>query len=120
MLAIQSDTNLAYCRVVMQRSRWRGLVNKKSPGFLPDVLEVVIDRLSGLFGYLESDRTGGYLLPHSCTINDQSMGCNIFDLEADYITAPEFAVDGEIEHRHITKSTTNLQHRPDRPDVLRP
>jgi len=47
-------------------------------------------------------------------------GATSSTLRPDYITAPELAVDGEIEHRQITKSTTNLQHRPDRPDVFRP
>jgi len=89
-------------------------------GLFAGEFDVVINRLSGLFGQLESDRMSGFLLPHGCAINGQSVRRNIFDLEADDITAPELAVDGEIEHRKIAKSTGDLQHGSDRPDVLRP
>jgi hypothetical protein len=44
---------------------------------------------------------------------------HIFHLQADDIAAAEFAVDREIEHRQVTRSSRNLQFGSDRPHVLR-
>jgi hypothetical protein len=46
------------------------------------------------------------------------MWSNIVNFEADDITAPELAVDGEIEHCKVANLTVNLQHSPDRPDMF--
>jgi len=42
------------------------------------------------------------------------------DLESDDIAASQLAVDGEIEHRQITRSLLDLELGPDCPNVLLP
>jgi hypothetical protein len=61
----------------------------------------------------------GFLLPDGCAIDSQPMWGNVLDLEADHVTASEFAVDGEIKQREVALSAADLQIGPARPDVLR-
>jgi len=60
----------------------------------------------------------GFSLPDGCTIDGDVMRRNVLDLDADDVTAPELAVDGEIEHGEVTCSPLDLQLRADRPDML--
>src|ERR1700733_8586348 len=59
----------------------------------PRCTEVVINRLPGLLGYLESCRLAGLLLPDRCALNGVSMRNNVLELESDDITTAQFAID---------------------------
>src|SRR3954470_13711467 len=80
--------------------------------------QVVIDRLTGLLGHFESDRSPGLPLPDRCAICRISACSHILDAQGYDITATKLAVDCQIEHRQIASATFDLQFRPDRPDVL--
>jgi hypothetical protein len=45
-------------------------------------------------------------------------GENVFDPEADDITASKLAVDGEIEHRQVSNVTFDVELGPYRPDII--
>jgi hypothetical protein len=80
-------------------------------------LDVVVDRLSGLFGQLALDGPFSFaaqLRDRWPTHVEQHPRP-----EADDITASELAVDGEIEHCEIASSTFDLQLGRDRPDMFR-
>jgi hypothetical protein len=72
-------------------------------------LEIVIDRLSGLFGEFEPNRTAGLLLPHRGTVERISRRGDILDLEGNNITATQLAVDRQIEHRKIAGAAFDLK-----------
>src|ERR1700674_5725890 len=115
MLAIHSDTNRAYCLVVMPRPDPRRPGKRNSPGFLFAAL-ILIDRLARLLRHFEPHGSAGLLLPDSCSIDRASTRCNILDLESDDIAAPQLAVDGEVEHRQVSGTPVNLELGTDRPD----
>jgi hypothetical protein len=60
----------------------------------------------------------GFLLAHRGAGNCETVRSNVFDLEADHVTASKLAIDSEIEHGKVACSPFNLQLGPDRPDVL--
>jgi hypothetical protein len=89
-------------------------------GLLAGRPDVVVHRLAGLFGQFEPDRPPGLFLAYGRSIAGITIRCNVLDLESDDIAASQLAVDGQIEHRQITRSLLDLELGPDRPDVFLP
>src|SRR6266436_9594098 len=75
--------------------------------------DVVIDRLPGLLGHLETNRLASLLLPDRRPVEGVSTGGDILDLERDDITTAQFAVDCEIEHGQVSGLTFDLELCPD-------
>ena len=115
----QSDTSRPYWRGVMLRPDF-GLVKRNSPGFFARDLEVVVDGLACLLGQLKPNWSPGLSLTHRRSINCVTIGSNIIDRNCDYVAAPQFTVDGKIEHRQVTFTPLNLEHGANCPDVLLP
>jgi hypothetical protein len=63
----------------------RRLVNKNWPGLLLAL------------GQFESDRAAGFLLAHHGARDCMPVGSNVLNPQANEITAPELAVDRQIE-----------------------
>src|SRR5579862_6699664 len=105
MLAIHSDTRRAYWSV-LPRGHTSFLPSvsceQELAGLLSGCPDVTVNRLAGLFGQFEPDRTPGLYLAHGCPIDVIAIRRNVLDLESDDIAASQLAVDGQIEHRQIT------------------
>lgn len=119
ILAIHPDTSRAYCRVCHAPIAVTTACEQELAGLLTGGLDVLIDRLPGLFGQLEPDGMSGFPLADGGTINGDPVRSHILNLEADDIAASELTVDGKIEHGKIACSALDLQLGPDRPDMLR-
>src|SRR5712691_3984224 len=65
-------------------------------GLLAGRLHVVVDRLTGLLGQLESNRTTSFLLSHGRAIDGITVGSHVVDSDGDNVTTAQLAVDGEI------------------------
>jgi hypothetical protein len=83
-------------------------------------LEVVIDGLARLLGQLKSNWSSGLSLTHRRSINCVPIGSNVNDPDGDDVAAPQFTVDGKIEHRQVARTLLNLEHGANCPDVLLP
>ncbi len=88
-------------------------------GFLASGLEVVIDRLAGLLGDLELDRSAGLPLAHSGSIDGVPLRRDILHLEVHHVTAPQLAIDCQIEERQIPDPPGELQPCPYGPNMSR-
>ena len=64
--------------------------------------EVGINRLSGLFGDLELNRSASFSLPYRGTIDGIAVRSDIFDLEADDIASAQLAVYRQIEQSEVS------------------
>src|SRR5262245_5136100 len=62
------------------------------------VAQIIIDSLTGLLRQLELDWPSCLALSHCCAIDHVTVGWNVIDLEAQDITAPQLAIDSEVEH----------------------
>jgi hypothetical protein len=82
--------------------------------------DVVIDRLTGLFGDLEPHRLPSLLLAHCRAINGVSVRRNVLDFEGNDIATAQLTVDGQIEHRQVAFAVCDLELCADRPDVFWP
>src|ERR1700692_1922979 len=71
--------------------------------------DVVVDRLAGVFGDLESNRQAGLLLADRGSVDRISMRGNVLDLDRDDIATAQLAVDRQIEHRQIARVSLYLQ-----------
>src|SRR6516162_9900823 len=80
--------------------------------------DVVVDCLTGLLSHLEPDRLAGLLLAHCRAIGGMSVRRHIFHLEADNVAASQLAIDGQIEHREVARSSFDLQLASNRPNVF--
>src|SRR5215813_1664996 len=78
-----------------------------------------LDRGSGLLGDLELHRPARLLLNDGRAVTDPTANADIVDLQPHEITAPEFAVDREVEQGEVAGSALHLEPDPDRPHVLR-
>jgi hypothetical protein len=81
-------------------------------------LQVVIDRLAGLFAQFKSDGSPGFLLSDRCAIGRVTACGDILDPNGDDITAAKLAVDCQIEHGQVASAAFDLEFRPDRPDMF--
>src|SRR6266851_6872280 len=93
MLAIHWQTNRAYCRVVIGRSRPRPL-KRDSAGLLPGSFDVTVHRLTVLLCHLKPDGLAGLLLAHARPVDCVTMRSNVLDLQADDVASAELAIDG--------------------------
>jgi hypothetical protein len=92
----------------------------KFAGLFTGRSEVVIDSLAGLLSQFKPDRLPGLLLADGCPIGCIAVWGNVLDLQRDHITSAKFAIDGQIEHRKIARSSLCLKLAPNRPDMLWP
>ena len=51
-----------------------------------------------MLGQLKSNRSPGLSLTHRRSINCVTVGSNIIGPDGDYVAAPQFTIDGKIEH----------------------
>jgi hypothetical protein len=77
-------------------------------GTFRQVSQVFIDRVPGLFRYLEFDRPACFLLSNTGTIDRISIWGYILRSQSDDVAASKFAIDGQIEEREVTTSTRDL------------
>jgi hypothetical protein len=70
---------------------------KKAPRLSVGEVEIFVNRLVGLLGDLEPDRTAGFLLAHRRALHGVAKGCDILDLQAHHVATAQLAIDGEIE-----------------------
>src|SRR5437870_853380 len=83
-------------------------------------LQVIIDRLTGLFAQFKSDRSASLLLSYGCAVRRVSARSDITDLDRDDIATAKLTVDRQIEHCKVAGATVDLEFRPNRPDVPGP
>jgi hypothetical protein len=79
----------------------------------------VCNRCSGRLSDLELNRPTGFLLDYRRSITHPAARTHIIDLQPNEVTAPELAVDSEVEHRQVTLAVLQLQPDAYRPDILR-
>jgi hypothetical protein len=76
-------------------------------------LQIIIDRLVGLFAQFKSDRPSSFLLSDRCAVRCVSAGSDILDPDRDDVTATQLAVDSQIEHGKVPSAAFDLEFRPD-------
>jgi hypothetical protein len=76
-------------------------------------LQIIVDRLPGLFAQLKSHRSSGLLLSYRCAIRSVSARSDILDLYRYDVTTTKLAVDRQIEHCKVASATFDLEFRPD-------
>ena len=64
--------------------------------------EPLADSNAGLFGDFELNRSACLLLDYRRSIANPPTRAHVVDLEPNEVAAPQFAVNGQIEHREIT------------------
>jgi hypothetical protein len=69
-------------------------------------------------GDLELYRTLGFLLQHDRPGSHGASVADVSDAQLDQVTRSKLAVDGEVEQRQITVTTSELQADPDRLDLF--
>ena len=79
----------------------------------------ISDSASGLLGDFELNRSARLLLDYRRSIANLPARAHVVDLEPNEVAAPQFAVNGQIEHREIAFAVLELEPHPDRPYVLR-
>ena len=79
----------------------------------------VADRGSGLLRDLKLHRPAGLLLDDHRSIANSAADEHVIDPQPDEITAPELAVDRQIEHRKIAPALFHFRADSDRPNVFR-
>jgi hypothetical protein len=118
MLAIQSDTSLAYCRVEMPRSGPRRPVNRNSPGFLP--AHLMWSSTDCRVSSVNSNRTA--CLVFFCRTVARSIaqapGTTSSTFKATRSHPPKLAVDRQVEYRKVPRSAFHLQLGSDRPNMF--
>ena len=77
--------------------------------------QVVIDRLTGLLGYLEPDWAPRLPLPNGCSVEGVAVRCHVLYTDGNDVAAAQFAVDGEVEQGEVACAPIKLQLGPDRP-----
>src|ERR1700694_719400 len=81
-------------------------------------LQVVIDRLAGLFAQFKSNGSASFLFSGRCAIGRVSACGDILEPNGNNITATKFAVDCQVEHGEVASAAFDLELCPDRPDVF--
>lgn len=82
------------------------------------VIEPGRNRFARSLGDLEANRFPGLALDDRGPLLDLAGRVNISNLEPHEITAPQFAVDGEVEQRQVADIGGDFEPDPDRPDML--
>jgi hypothetical protein len=73
---------------------------------------------SGLFSDFELDRSAGFPLDYRGAVPDSAPDAHVADLEPNEVTAPQLAVEGQIEQSEIASTLFELRPDADRPDLL--
>ena len=79
-----------------------------SIGTFRQVSQVFIDRVPGLFRYLEFDRPACLLLSNTGTIDRISVWGNILRSQSREVASAKLAIDGQIEERKVSLLTRDL------------
>ncbi len=74
----------------------------------PRKLQVVFERLPGLFGEFELDRATRLFLTDRCTVKRAASRGTVLNPEGDHIAASQLAVDCQVEEGQITFTAFNL------------
>jgi hypothetical protein len=72
-----------------------------------------------LFGDFELHGPSSLLLDHGGTVSHLASYADVVDAKLHEVTAPQLAVDREIEQREIACSSLQLQPNADGPDLFR-
>jgi hypothetical protein len=78
----------------------------------------IADCCSGLFGDFELDRSAGFPLDHCGAVPDSAPDAHVVDLEPHEVTAPQLAVEGQIEQSEVASTLFELKPDADCPDLL--
>ena len=78
----------------------------------------IADCCSGLFGDLELDGSAGFPLDHHGAVPYSVPDAHVVDLKPHEITAPQLAVDGQIEQSEIASALFELKPDADCPDFF--
>jgi hypothetical protein len=73
---------------------------------------------SGLFSDFELDRSAGFPLDYRGAVPDSAPDAHVADLEPNEVTAPQLAVEGQIEQSEVASTLFELKPDADRPDLL--
>ena len=73
---------------------------------------------SGLFGDFELDRSAGFPLDHRGAVPDSASDAHVADLEPHEVTAPQLAVEGQIEQSEVASTLFKVKPDADCPDLL--
>jgi hypothetical protein len=109
-----NETCVLPCRDTAARPGPRA--EQEFPRLLAGCPDVIVDRLPGLLRHLEPNRVAGLSLADSHPVHGISVRGNVLDLESDDIATAQFAVDGQVEQRQVTRATLDLELGPDRFD----
>jgi hypothetical protein len=71
-----------------------------------------------LFSDFELDRSAGFPLDYRGAVPDWAPDAHVADLEPNEVTAPQLAVEGQIEQSAIASTLFELKPDADRPDLL--
>jgi hypothetical protein len=78
----------------------------------------IADCCSGLFGDFELDRSAGFPLDHRGAVPNSAPDAYVADLEPHEVTAPQLAVEGQIEQSEVASTFFELKPDADCPDLL--
>src|SRR5215471_9894977 len=67
--------------------------------FLIGGSEIIVDRLSRLFGHFEPYRLASLPLVHCCAIDRVTMRSNVLDPQAHDVASSELTIYSQVEHR---------------------
>ena len=81
--------------------------------------EPIADCCSGLFSDLELDRPTGFPLDHRCAVLHPAPDAYVGHPKPDEVTAPQLAINGEVEKRKVTSASLKLEANANCPDLLR-
>ena len=73
---------------------------------------------SGFFGDFELDRSAGFALDYRGAVPDSAPDAHVADLEPNEVTAPQLAVEGQIEQSEVASTVFELKPDADCPDLL--
>jgi hypothetical protein len=86
--------------------------------YWPDMTHPIADCCSGLLGDLELDRSAGLPLDHRGAVPDSAPDAHVVDLEPHEATAPQLAVEGQMEQSEVASALFELRPDADCPDLL--
>jgi len=118
MLESHVKTRRAYCRVFRHHSRLLRPGKRNSPGFFASASQVLGNRLTALLCQLEPDWPAGLPLPCRRTIDGNPGRGNVLHHQVDDIAPSQLAIDREIEHCAVARSSLDLQFGVDGPNGL--
>jgi hypothetical protein len=94
------DAGVLACREVqlVPKTAWEQVLTP----YAVETRQPISDSASGLLGDFELNRSACLLLDYRRSIANPPTRAHVVDLEPNEVAAPQFAVNGQIEHREIT------------------